>query len=208
LLEGLADVPQRSEEIRERLRQAAEKHGSGYLHGILQRIDAESAKKIAPADEQKLIRAIEVCLLTKQTLSQVHRSGREPLKGWRPVKIGLMPDRDALYERIHARTDAMLACGWLNEVQGLLESGIPENAKAFDFIGYRELRKVLLTEMSLEDARAAIQQATRRYAKRQMTWFRREQGVYWLTGFGDELRIQNEALNYAQTQMKHPYLAP
>jgi len=102
----------------------------------------------------------------------------------------------------------MLARGWLIEVRGLLESGIPENAKAFDFIGYRELRKVLLTEMSLEEARAAIQQATRRYAKRQMTWFRREQGVYWLKGFGDELRIQNEALNYTQTQMKHPYLAP
>jgi tRNA dimethylallyltransferase len=201
LLEGLADVPQRSEEIRERLRDAAEKHGSGYLHRILNRIDPESAGKMASADEQKLIRAVEVCLLTKRPLSQVHLSGREPLQGWRALKIGLMPDRDALHERVHARTDAMLARGWLDEVRRLLESGIPENAKAFDFIGYRELRKVLLSEMSLEDARTAIQQATRRYAKRQMTWFRREQGVRWLTGFGDDPRIQKQALDYARSQV-------
>jgi tRNA dimethylallyltransferase len=201
LLEGLADVPERSEEIRERLRDSAEKHGSGYLHRILNRIDPESAKKIASADEQKLIRAIEVCQLTKKPLSQVHRSGREPLQGWHPVKIGLAPDRDRLYERVHARTDAMLSKGWLDEVRRLLESGVPENAKAFDFIGYRELRKVLLAEMSLDDARAAIQQATRRYAKKQMTWFRRERDVRWLTGFGDNPGIQKQALEYARAQI-------
>jgi tRNA dimethylallyltransferase len=204
LLEGLADVPQRSEEIRARLRDSAAKHGPGSLHRILRVIDPESAKKIAPPDEQKLIRAIEVCLLTKKPLSQVHRSGREPLKGWRPLKIGLMPDREALYERVQARTDAMLRRGWLSEVRGLPESGVPENAKAFDFIGYRELRKVLLSEMSLEDARAAIQQATRRYAKRQMTWFRREQGVHWLAGFGDDAKIQNEALEYLHAKVPTP----
>jgi tRNA dimethylallyltransferase len=204
LLEGLADLPQRSEEIRKRLRDTSERHGPGYLHGILNRIDMESAKKIAPADEQKLIRAIEVCLLTKKPLSQVHRGGRGPLAGWRPVKIGLMPDRDALYGRVYGRTDTMLARGWLEEVRRLLDSGVPENAKAFDFIGYRELRKVLLAEMSLEDARAAIQQATRRYAKRQMTWFRRERGVHWLAGFGDEGKIQNEALEYARSQIAAP----
>jgi tRNA dimethylallyltransferase len=88
----------------------------------------------------------------------------------------------------------MLAAGWLEEVKGLLQRGIPEAAKAFDFIGYRELRGVLRGEMKLEDARTAIQQATRRYAKRQMTWFRREKGVTWLNGFGDEERIHQEAL--------------
>jgi len=142
-----------------------------------------------------------VCQLTKKPLSQVHRSGREPLQGWHPVKIGLAPDRDRLYERVHARTDAMLSKGWLDEVRRLLESGVPENAKAFDFIGYRELRKVLLAEMSLDDARAAIQQATRRYAKKQMTWFRRERDVRWLTGFGDNPGIQKQALEYARAQI-------
>jgi tRNA dimethylallyltransferase len=201
LLEGLADVPQRSEELRERLWAGAEEHGSGHLHRMLQRLDPESAEKIAPADEQKLIRAIEVCLLTKKPLSEVHRSGRKPLEGWRAVKIGLMPPRETLYERVHARTDTMLARGWLEEVRGLTQSGVPESAKAFDFIGYRELRKVLRGEISLEEARAAIQQATRRYAKRQMTWFRREKGVLWLAGFGDELRIQKEALESVRAEL-------
>jgi len=194
LLEGLADVPQRSEELRERLRASAAEHGPGHLHGILSRLDAESAGKIAAADEQKLIRTIEVCLLARKPLSAVHRGGQIPLQGWRAIKIGLMPGREELYRRIHARTETMLASGWLEEVRGLVESGVPENAKAFDFIGYRELRGVLRGEMKLDEARAAIQQATRRYAKRQMTWFRREKGVIWLEGFGDEGKIQKEAL--------------
>jgi tRNA dimethylallyltransferase len=194
LLEGLADVPQRSEELRARLRSGAAEHGAGYLHRVLEKMDPESAKKIASADEQKLIRAIEVCLLAKRPLSEVHRSGRKSLEGWRPVKIGLMPEREELYRRIHARTDAMLEHGWLEEVRGLLEGGVPENAKAFDFIGYRELRNVLRGELNLDEGKAAIQQATRRYAKRQMTWFRRERGVEWLSGFGDEREIQEKAL--------------
>lgn len=200
LLEGLAEVPQRSEELRERLRCDAAEQGPGYLHRMLQRLDREASEKIAAADEQKLMRAIEVCLLTNKPISEVHRSGRTSLKGWRAIKIGLMPAREALYERVHSRTDSMLARGWLEEVRTLLAKGIPDDAKAFDFIGYRELRKVLNGEMDLEAARTAIQQATRRYAKRQMTWFRREQGVHWLEGFGHEERIQSEALGIVKTE--------
>jgi len=90
-----------------------------------------------------------------------------------------MPPREKLNERIHARADAMLAQGWMREVQALLESGLSEDSKPFDFIGYRELRAVLRSEMTVEEARRAIQQATRRYAKRQLTWFRKELGVHW-----------------------------
>jgi len=201
LLEGLADVPQRSEELRERLRASAAEHAPGHLHRVLERMDRESARKIARADEQKLIRAIEVCLLAKRPLSEVHRTGQKPLEGWRAVKIGLAPEREKLYRRVHARTEAMLAAGWLEEVQGLLQVEVPECAKAFDFIGYRELRSVLRGETKLEDARTAIQQATRRYAKRQMTWFRREKGVKWLNGFGDEERIHQEALEILRADL-------
>jgi len=200
LLEGLAEVPQRSEEIRERLRAAAAEHGPGHLHGVLERLDPQAAGKIAPNDEQKLIRAIEVCLLAKRPLSQVHETGRTPLAGWRALKIGLTPQREALYERIHERTEAMLKEGWLEEVRKLISSGLPENAKPFDFIGYRELRGVLRGEMNIEDARAAIQQATRRYAKRQLTWFRKEPGVHWLTGFGDDANVQRDALAWLREQ--------
>ena len=193
LLEGLADVPQRSEELRARLRASAEEHSAGYLHKLLGRLDPETARKIAPADEQKVIRAIEVCLLARRPVSEVHRSGRTPLKGWRALKIGLMPPREALYERIRARTEAMLAAGWLEEVRRLLESASPQNAKPFDFIGYHELREVIRGGKNLEEARTAIQQATRRYAKRQITWFRKERDVQWLAGFGDDARVECEA---------------
>jgi tRNA dimethylallyltransferase len=94
----------------------------------------------------------------------------------------------------------MLASGWLEEVRSLLDAGLPEDAKPFDFIGYRELRAVSQGRLTLEEARAAIQQATRRYAKRQLTWFRREHGVHWLVGFGDDPLLQHEALKWLREQ--------
>jgi tRNA dimethylallyltransferase len=162
------------------------------LHRLLTRLDPQTAQKIAPADRQKLIRAVEVCLLARRPISEVHRAGRTPLAGWRALKIGLMPPREALYERIRARTDAMLRRGWIEEVRSLMASGFPENAKPFDFIGYRELRQLVRGEKQFEEARAAIQQATRRYAKRQLTWFRKDPGVHWLAGFGDDPQVQEE----------------
>ncbi|HJZ64881.1 MAG TPA: tRNA (adenosine(37)-N6)-dimethylallyltransferase MiaA [Candidatus Acidoferrum sp.] len=203
LLEGLTELPQRSEEIRERLRESAAGHSPRHLHGMLAKLDAETAAKIAPADEQKIIRAIEVCLLTAKPISEVHRTGRKPLLGWRAVKIGLQPPREGLVQRIHARTDTMLASGWLEEVQSLLAKSYPENAKPFDFIGYHELREVLNRTMPLSEARGAIQQATRQYAKRQITWFRRERGVHWLVGFGDDPGVQIAAATYVAEMFKN-----
>ena len=200
LLEGLADLPQRSEELRKRLRSSAATHAQGHLHQILKRLDRAAARKIAPNDGQKLIRAIEICLLARKPVTEVHRSGRSPLQGWRAVKIGLRPPREALYDRIHVRTEEMFSKGWVEEVRGLVASGLPENAKPFDFIGYRELRAVVRGEMGLDAARAAIEQATRRYAKRQLTWFRKEPEVHWLTGFGDDPKSQNDALEYLRSQ--------
>ena len=202
LLEGLADVPQRSEELRERLRETRDRHPAGYLHRLLRRLDPEAADKIAPADEQKLIRAIEVCLLTKRRLTHVYSEGRAPLEGWRPIKIGLQPPREQLYERIHARTESMLAHGWLDEVRALMNRGFTDQAKPFDFIGYRELRAVVRGEMHLADAKAVIQQSTRRYAKRQITWFRREAGVQWIEGFGDSPKIQTAVLDFVGPELK------
>jgi tRNA dimethylallyltransferase len=116
------------------------------------------------------------------------------------LKIGLLPPREKLNERIHARADAMLAQGWMREVQAMLESGLSEDSKPFDFIGYRELRAVLRGQMTLEEARRAIQQATRRYAKRQLTWFRKEPGVRWFSGFGDDAGLQADVLEWVQAQ--------
>lgn len=200
LLDGLAELPLRSEELRERLRTEAAKHGPQYLHGELQKLDATAATKIAPADQQKLIRAIEVCLLVGKPISEVHRTRRTPLGGWRAVKIGIMPPRELLCQRIHERTEAMLKGGWLDEVRNLLASGLADNAKPFDFIGYRELRAVLRGELSLDEARDSIQQATRRYAKRQITWFRREPTVQWFEGVGDDAKLQAEVVEWVRSQ--------
>jgi tRNA dimethylallyltransferase len=201
LLEGLADLPLRSEELRERLRASSRKRGGMYLHRVLQRMDAEAAARIAPTDEQKLIRAIEVCILTRKPISEVHRAGRKPLEGWRTVKAGLLPSREMLYERIDARTKAMIENGWLAEVRGLLDAGIAENAKIFDFIGYREMLAVVCGELTTEKARAAIQVATRHYAKRQMTWFRRDKSIRWFAGPGDDVGVQREISEWVSKEI-------
>jgi tRNA dimethylallyltransferase len=194
LLEGLADAPQRSEEIRARLRQKAEKRGPAHLHRALARLDPESAARISAADTQKIIRAIELRLLTGKPVGEIHRSGRDALQGYEIIKLGLLPPRAALYTRIHARTDAMLKAGWLAEVRALVASGVAPDAKPFQFIGYSQLREHLAGRLSEKDAVQQIQQATRRFAKRQLTWFRKESGVHWLPGFGDAPEITAAAL--------------
>jgi len=194
LLEGLADAPQRSEEIRARLRKRAEQRGLEHLHRALARLDPESAARISARDTQKIIRAIELRLLTGKPMGEIHRSGRDALQGYEIIKIGLLPPRAALYARIHARTEAMLAAGWLDEVRDLVANGVPADAKPFQFIGYSQLREHLAGRLSETDAVQQIQQATRHFAKRQLTWFRKETGVHWLPGFGDAPEIFAAAL--------------
>ncbi len=189
LLEGLADAPARSEELRARLEAGANAHSLQYLHRVLRRLDPDAAVRIGSRDRPKMIRAIEICLLTGRSVTDVHRSGRTPLEGYHPIKIGLQPPRAALYNRIEKRVHQMLECGWLDEVAGLLRGGVPQTAKPFDFIGYSELRAHLEGTVTLAAATKAIAQATRRYAKRQMTWFRKEPLVHWLTGFGDDPQV-------------------
>ena len=201
LLEGLADLPLRSEQLRVRLKASSMKNGQMHLHRVLQRMDREAAAKIAPTDEQKLIRAIEVCLLTRKPISEVHRAGRRPLEGWRALQVGLMPSREMLHERIDARTDAMMESGWLEEVRRLLEAGIAENAKIFDFIGYRAMLAVSRGELTMEKARTAIQLATRQYAKRQMTWFRKDKSIRWFAGPGDDLAVQREIVGWVSEEI-------
>jgi tRNA dimethylallyltransferase len=193
LLEGLADSPARSEELRDRMRRTAEKHGPKRLHAILARLDTETARRIEPADTQKTIRAIELRLLAGKPVGEIHRAGREALQGYAITKIGLAPPRPALYARIHQRIDAMVAAGWIDEVRHLIESGVPESAKAFQFIGYSQWRDFLAGTLSKSAALEEIQKATRHFAKRQQTWFRREPNVHWLEGFGDDAAIVRAA---------------
>jgi len=198
LLEGLADAPTRSEELRDRLRRSAKQRGPVHLHKILARLDPASAARIAPRDTQKIIRAIEMRILAGKPVAEIFSAGRSDspdddrrkvrsnaLEGYAITKIGLAPPRPALYARIDARVNEMLAAGWLDEVRTLVSSGIPVDAKPFQFIGYSDLRAHLEVRLPLAAAVANIQQSTRRFAKRQLTWFRREPDVQWLASFGD-----------------------
>jgi len=204
LLEGLSDAPTRSEELRERLRGKARAKGPLHLHKLLARIDSESAKRIAPRDTQKVIRAVEMRMLGGKSIAEIHHSGRKGLQGYTLVKIGLLPSRAALYDRINARVQGMIASGWLDEVRRLIAAGVPREAKPFQFIGYAELRAHIEGRLPLKAAVESIQQSTRRYAKRQLTWFRREPGVHWLPSFGDDPAVAAESLHLIQERRTAP----
>ena len=137
-------------------------------------------------------------MLAGKGVGEIHLGGRSRLEGYAVQKIGLSPARDSLYAKIEARTESMIRDGWLDEVDRLILTGIPPDAKPFQFIGYSELRAHLNGEIPLPLAVKKIQQATRQFAKRQLTWFRNEPGVHWLPGFGDDLKIAAAALELVQ----------
>jgi tRNA dimethylallyltransferase len=198
LLEGLADAPERSEQLRDRLRTKAELDGPEHLHRLLARLDKEAANRIAPRDTPKIIRAIEIRTLAGKPVGEIHRRGRKRLEGYSICKLGLEPARDALYARINARVETMIASGWIEEVRGLVAQGIPADAKPFQFIGYSDLRSCLESGSTAQDAVKRIQQSTRQFAKRQITWFRKEPDVTWLPGFGDDPGVLTSAVALAQ----------
>jgi tRNA dimethylallyltransferase len=182
LTEGLFAGPERQTELRARLERSRQKHTENWLHRVLMRLDPASAARIHANDTPKLIRAIEVCLAARKPLSEV--LARDPLTGFRLLRIGLNPPRQALYDRLNRRCAAIFAAGLIDETRGLLARYGP--VKALDSLGYRQALAVLAGTLSLEDGIAAAQQGHRNYAKRQLTWFRREPEVMWIAGFGDE----------------------
>jgi tRNA dimethylallyltransferase len=200
LLEGLADAPARSEALRERLREKGRLLGPESLHKLLTRLDHETAARIGPRDTPKIIRSLELRILTGKPVGEIHRSGRTALEGFEVTKIGLLPGRAKLYARIDARVTEMIGAGWVEEVRNLIASRIPRDAKAFQFIGYSLLRQLIENGRDTNAAIPEIQQATRQFAKRQITWFRKEAEVHWIAGFGDEPETISEVLAFAQAK--------
>jgi len=192
-LEGLFAGPKRSEELRERLRKTARSKGSRHLQRMLARLDREAARKIHPNDAPKLIRALEVCLESRQKMTALWQRGREPLIGFRILRVGLDPDRTALYERINQRARRMFDFGLPEETARLVER-YGASLPLLQSLGYKQALQLLRSEVDRESAIAAAQQAHRNYAKRQMTWFRREPEVHWLRGFGDDAETRKRAL--------------
>ena len=186
LLNGLFDGPSRCGSLRERLQQQARRKGDTHLHRVLARVDPESARRISARDRHKIIRALEVYFLTAKPISLHFRDGAEKLKGFRLLRIGLDPSRDRLYRRIEERVDRMFAGGLVEEVRSILARGYSPGCKPLQSLGYLQVVQFLQGEISLQTAADATKQATRNYAKRQLTWFRKEENVTWFPGFGDE----------------------
>ncbi len=194
LLEGLFPGPIRDQELRDRLaRREARRPGS--LHRLLVRFDPAVAEKIHPHDVPKVTRALEVCLLAREPVSELFRRGREPLRGYRALKIGLLPERDSLYERLDERCRQMFEGGLADEVRHILSLGFPETCKPFESHGYKQALQLLHGELTPKEALNYAQRNTRRYAKRQITWFRREQRLLWLRGFGEAMASRAAALD-------------
>jgi tRNA dimethylallyltransferase len=208
LLEGLFTGPQRSEELRNRLRSRAERRGTEYLHRILQRLDAPAAGRIHANDVPKVIRAIEVCLAARgpsrrtsgRTMTELWQQGREPLQGFRIRRLGLNPERETLYARINQRAVKMFDQGLIAETERLLTK-FGDQARPLASLGYKQALQCLRGEVDREAALAAAQQAHRNYAKRQITWFRQEPDVHWLAGFGDDPAIRAEGIAAVEAEI-------
>ena len=200
LLDGLFSGPPRSEELRARLRSRAGDRGPGYLHRVLRRLDPAAAAAIHENDEPKLIRALEVCLLARERMSELWKRGRDPLSGFRILRLGLDPDRNQLYTRINQRAARMFDGGLIEETRAILEK-YGSGAGPLGSLGYKQAVQHLRGEIDRKLAVWAAQQAHRNYAKRQMTWFRREPGVRWLKGFGDDPEIQAQAIALVEPEI-------
>lgn len=181
LLDGLFPGPGRDEAVRAALEAEAREKGLAALFERLQRVDPEYAAKVRDRDRVRIVRALEVYGMTGRPLSEHFRDTASPVAGRRVVRLGLRLDRDALVRRIEARVDRMFARGLVDEVRGLLARGVPADAPPFRALGYRHVIRHLEGALSLEEAAALTKTDTRHYAKRQMTWFRKMDGVAWFS---------------------------
>lgn len=200
LLDGLFPGPARDDTVRARL-EAREARRPGGLHRLLRRFDPEAARRIHARDTHKLVRAVEVCLLLRRPLTDAFAAGRDPLTGFHVLKIALDPPRQALYERLDRRCERMFETGLVDEVNRILDLGFSPEVKPLESHGYKQALQHIRGELSLPEAVLQAQRNTRRYAKRQWTWFRREPGIQWFGGFGDDPDVQAAVLEQIRKQM-------
>jgi tRNA dimethylallyltransferase len=201
LIDGLFPAPSQKPGRRERLRTLATRRGSAYLHRLLTRLDAAAAAAIHPNDVPKVVRAIEVSLAAEGPLTQQWQKGRDALTGYRILRLGLNPPRERLYERINQRAAAMFDRGLIEETERLI-ARYGEDCRPLTSLGYAEATAVLKKELTREEAVARAQQGHRNYAKRQLTWFRREPHMHWLEGCGSDEEIAEQASQLVAAYLK------
>jgi len=202
LLNGLFPGPARDQLLRNRLAER-ERRRPGSIYRLLGRFDPEAVRRIHANDLPKLTRALEVCLLTRRPVTEIYQQGRDELRGYETLKIGLSPPREQLYTRLDQRTEKMFESGLIEEVRGILARGFTASAKPFESHGYRQAVQFLNGDLGISQAVFYAQRNTRRYAKRQMTWFRQEPGIEWFAGFGDEPQIQQAVIDRTRAFLGH-----
>lgn len=196
LLDGLFDGPARNDALRARLKEA-EARRPGLLHRLLTRWDPPTAARVHPHDKNKLIRTLEIRLVARRPLDALFAAGRQPLTGFRAMRLGLDPPRAELYRVLDARCERMWTAGLLEEVTSILNSGYSRAIKPLEAIGYREALQALEGGLIESEALSRMKLVTRRYAKRQWTWFRKDPQVIWLQGFGSDPEVRARALALA-----------
>jgi tRNA dimethylallyltransferase len=201
LIDGLFPAPSQKPGQRERLRTLATSRGPAYLHRLLTRLDTAAAAAIHPNDVPKVVRAIEVSLAAEGPLTQQWQKGRDALTGYRILRLGLNPPRERLYERINQRAAAMFDRGLIEETERLI-ARYGEDCRPLTSLGYAEATAVLKRELTREQAVARAQQGHRNYAKRQLTWFRREPHMHWLEGCGSDEDIAEQASQLVAAYLK------
>lgn len=181
------ESPPTDEKLRERLTEIKEKKGAEHLHKVLLKVDPKSAEKLFPRDYVRTMRALEVFFQTGKRFSEVQPERAEPPEFAERIKIFVLsPPRDLLYEKINDRAELHFEKGLIEEVKDLREKGLRDDTNALGAHGYRRVCEFLRGERTLESAIEQTKQDVRNYAKRQLTWFRRETDTIWLDGFGNE----------------------
>ncbi len=204
LLDGLFPAPPADAALRQLLRRRAEVRGAAHLHRTLARLDPRAASLIHANDIPKAIRAIEVSLAARRPITEQWQQGRDALSGYSVLRLGLDPPRAELYSRINQRAEHMFRAGLVEETRGLIARFGPD-CRPFTSLGYAEAMQVIAGTLTEPEAIAHAQQGHRNYAKRQMTWFRREaelHPVHWLHGTGDSASIVAEAAALVESHLR------
>ena len=192
------ESPKTAAKLREKLNRIREKKGAEHLHKLLRKVDKASAEKLYPRDYVRSMRALEVYFQTGKRLSEIQPQRLEPPEFASRIQIfALAPPRDVLYQKINARAAKHFADGLIKEVKALRENGLRDDTNALGAHGYRRVCEYLRGERTLESAIEQTKQDVRNYAKRQMSWFRHQERVIWLEGFGGEAETQENLLRLA-----------
>ncbi|MEJ2245772.1 MAG: tRNA (adenosine(37)-N6)-dimethylallyltransferase MiaA [Acidobacteriota bacterium] len=201
-LDGLFEGPAKEETLRVRMRKIIKRRGTKLLHRALERIDPQSASRIEEADGERIMRAYEVYLSSGRPMSWWQQQPRNVLQGYYWLKMGIHIPRSELYEKIDNRVDEMFQGGFLQEVQSLLEL-YPRSSPAFKAIGYRQMVDYVDGKHSIEQAIAETKMESRRYAKRQMTWFHRDPDIQWIEDRGEAAKLDTEAEAMVKKFLSH-----